>query len=213
MATDLGTALDAAYRDLRAISGRLTTMHEEAYWPRAPDRDAPTRQHLAAAATPDDVPGLDRDCGMGDERVRGAWHRMSGHLHAAELRAGAALGVQTALIAPLRATSLLDAQCAVRRLGGRLRGLQRLYGAADAQQARHLADAVMGPRGRHTHTCLWHVEQAMHEATSAVAEVGDGRPAPPCTGCRKVGSVGQPRKGGLCHACYQRRWRRDRAAA
>lgn len=212
MAIDLATGLDAAFRDLRAIAGRLTTMHDEGYWPAAPDHDAPTRQRTVAG--PDDVPGQLRDCGVGDERARVAWCAMSGHLYAAELAAAdalAAIGGRPAPVPVPRPTSLLDAQTAVRRLSGRLRGLQRLWSAAPPPVARKLADALLGARGRHNGTCLWHICQAMYESTSTVAEVGNGQPPPPCTGCRRVGSVGQPRKGGLCHACYQRRWRRTAA--
>jgi hypothetical protein len=73
-----------------------------------------------------------------------------------------------------------------------------------------LARQLMGERGHPEGSPCEHVRQAMFEAQRAIPIVGNGKPPPPCTECKRIGSVGQPRKGGKCDACYQRKYRLDR---
>lgn len=209
-------AFDLAHRDLAAIKVRLEPMHDAAWWPAQPDRDRPT-PHRPPGLDDDYVAGSTWDCGQGDERVRQGWARMVCHLHQAEQQATdvlcAALDVSSRPVAVCRATSLLDAQLATRRLQERYGGLQRLWerwSTGEVPNAMWLARQLMGERGRPEGSPCEHVRQAMFEAQRTIPIVGNGKAPPPCTDCKRIGSVGQPRKGGKCDACYQRKYRLDR---
>jgi hypothetical protein len=199
--------------DLPAIAVRLEPMHEAGWWPAQPDHDRPT-PHRPPGIDPDFVAGSTWDCGQGDERVRQGWGRMVCHLHHAEQQSTdvlcAALGIDGRSVPVCQATALLDAQSSVRRLRERYSGLQRLWekwSTSEVPNAMWLARQLMGERGRPEGSPCEHVRQAMFEAQRAIPIVGNGKPPPPCTECKRIGSVGQPRKGGKCDACYQRRYR------
>jgi hypothetical protein len=208
-------AFDLAHRDLHAITVRLETMHAEGWHPRQPDHDRPTP--LRPPGDVDYVPGITRDCGQGDEQVRQGWARMVRHLHAAEQQSTdvlcAAVGTQSRCVPPCRPTSLLDAQSATRRLTERYSALQRLWerwSTDSVPNSMWLARQLMGERGRPDGSPCEHIRQAMFETQRVVVIVGNGKPPPPCSKCKRIGSFGQPRKGGLCHACYQARYRLER---
>lgn len=218
-------AVDLARRDLQAIWDRLPTMHDEGWHPRRPDRDRPTPT-LPPGFGPDDVPGPTWDCGLGDHRVRQGWQRMICHIERAEQAATdvlcAALGIQSRSVPPCRPTGLVDAQMAVQRLRDRTADSEALWRQwagvdeatptwrVDVPRSQWLAQQLMGPRGNPAGSCFDLVKHAMHETQRVVAIVGNGKPPPPCSDCKRIGSVGQPRKGGKCDACYQRKYRLDR---
>lgn len=211
-------AFDLAHGDLAAVSARLTTMFEAGWWPAQPDHDRPTRPPAAG--------GPQFDCGLGDERARQAWARLTGHLTAAEQQATdvlcAAVDTQSRCVPVCRHASLLDAQSSVARLRERLTALQRLWALwagnvevaptwqVDIPRSQWLARQLMGERSHTTGSAFWHLEQARYDAQKIVREVGNGRPPAACPKCRRTGSIGQPRKGGLCHACYQTKYRLER---
>ena len=204
-------AFDLAARDLHAIAQRLATMHDIGWTPAQPDHDRPTLT-LPAGAGPDDVPGPAWDPGLGDYRVRQGWQRMVCHLaHAEQTMTDvlcAALGLQSRPVPPCRPTGLVDVQVCVRRLQDRtgdLRGLWREWSGerpetptwrVDQPRARWLARQLDPP--------FEHIRQAMYETQRAVPIVGSGKPPATCTQCRRLGSIGQPRIGGVCYACDQR---------
>ena len=208
-------AFDLAKRDLQAIADRHETMHTECWWPKQPDRDRPTPT-LPPGLDVDTVPGPTWDCGQGDHQIRQGWERMVCHLYAAELAQAEVLAAllerETPHVRRCRPTSLLDAQHCVERLTKRLSASQGFHDsmADDVPRQMWLARQLMGPRGNPAGSCFDHIKCAMYEAQRAVPIVGNGKPPPPCTKCRRIGSVGQPRKGGLCHACYQARYRLER---
>lgn len=222
-------AFALAFGDLQAVSSRLETMHVECWHPAGPNRDRPT-PHRDPNAGPDDVKGIVRDCGLGDERARQGWGRMTWHLRNAEQVSSDVLlalrGIESRPVAVYRPTSLLDAQSGVKRIGSRLRALQGLHGmwsegvagavdigGVDVPRAQWLARQLMGERGRPQGSCFAELEQARYEAQRVVREVGTGKPPAACPQCRRLGSIGQPRKGGLCFACDKRNQRSKRPTA
>lgn len=202
-------AFDLAARDLAAIAARLEPMFDEGWRPHAPNPDRP------GTTNPDPAGGPIWDCGMGDERVRQGWRRLNRHLAAAEQQATdalcAALGVQSRSVPVSPPRSLDGTIGCVKRLQARVGPLRRLWdewdGVGDVeheQAARWLARQLMGERGRPQGSAFDHITQAMYEAQRAIPIVGTGKPPATCTQCRRLGSIGQPRIGGLCYACDQR---------
>jgi hypothetical protein len=208
-------AFDLAHRDLAAIAARLEPMHDAAWWPAQPDHDRPT-PNRPPTVDPDFVAGSMWDCGQGDERVRQGWTRMVCHLWRADetatvvLRAGLCV-TRDAPVVVYRPTSLLDAQLGVKRLQARHKALERLWErwtVDDVSRARWLADALMkGPTGHEDGSCCDDIKHAMYEAQRAIPIVGNGKPPATCTQCRRLGSIGQPRIGGVCFACDKRNQR------
>jgi hypothetical protein len=207
-------AAESARSDLKAIWSRLPTMHDECWCPRRPDHDRSTPT-LPAGFGPDDVPGPTWDCGQGDHRARQGWQRMIGHIETAQTTQAAILEailpVRRGLsVVVCRPTSLLDAQHSVRTLRGRLSATQALWEDLDVPRQQWLARQLMGPRGNPDGSCFDEIRLAMCETQRVVREVGTGKPPAVCPRCRRVGSIGQPRKGGLCFACDKQAYRMGR---
>jgi hypothetical protein len=77
-----------------------------------------------------------------------------------------------------------------------------------ALRARWLAEALTeGPSGKEAGSCCDDIKQAMHEAQRVIPIVGNGKPPATCVQCRRLGSIGQPRIGGVCFACDKRNQR------
>lgn len=205
-------------RDLKAISDRLEPMHTECWLPAGPNRDRPT-PHRDPTAGPDDVKGIVRDCGLGDERARQGWARMIWHLRNAEQVSTDVLralrGLEARPVSAYAPTELVDAQCGVERLQKALAALQRFYvqwasddgHLIDVPRAQWLARQLMGERGRPQGSCFAEIEAAMYEAQRVVRQVGSGKSPVACPQCRRLGSIGQPRRGGLCYSCDNRNTR------
>lgn len=229
-------AFELADGELKAISSRLPTMYDECYVPAGPNRDRPT-PHRDPTAGPDDVKGSKWDCGLADERAREAWVELVAHLERAEQQATNILralpGWDAAPVPVCRPASLLDAQLRVqrlRRLLWALRGFYETYAGTaptapkdggvavdsygvDPERARWLLAQLGYKDDKKPGFCFSEITYAKYKAQGIVREVGNGRPPDVCPGCRRTGSVGQPRKGGLCYACDKRNQRNPLASA
>lgn len=195
-------AVAQAVDDLAAIAARLPAMHDEGWHPArtASDRPSPPRP---PDAPPDFVPGATWDCGLGDHQVRERWTVLVGHLHRAEQQATdvlcAAFGMTSRCVPVCRPTSLLDAQSSTRRLQERVGALSAFLGQADSRQARWLET--------HLAACLGDIAAAYYQTVRVVPIVGTGKAPATCIQCRRLGTIGQPRRGGLCYTCYTRNQR------